>query len=389
VHVLYLIDSLIGGGAERSLASLAPEYARLGIQLDVAYLYERDNVCAPALRAAGAEVFSLAGGYGRVGAIGRMARLVAQRRPDLVHTTLFDADVVGRVASLANRVPIVCSLVNAAYGPEQAANPAIKPWKLRVARGIDAMSAKRVVRFHAVSTSVAVVMSRRLRIDRGRIDVIARGRDPEVLGRRTAARRTAAREQLGVGADEALVLGVGRLEYQKGFDVLIDAFATIHRAIPRARLFVAGRDGSAASALRSSIRRLELSGAVTLLGDRSDVAELLCAADVAAFPSRWEGSPGAVLEAMALEAPIVASDIPSMREVFGDTDSQTLVTVDDAGSLARAIVWTLSEEEVGTRMGLARARFLERYTIGRSASGMLEFYRRALEAAGRGRARRT
>ncbi|HET9730958.1 MAG TPA: glycosyltransferase family 1 protein, partial [Acidimicrobiia bacterium] len=75
MRVLYLIDSLIAGGAERSLAALAPEYLARGIDLHVAYLYERDNVWKPAIEAAGANAVSLAGSGGRVQSIRRAVRL--------------------------------------------------------------------------------------------------------------------------------------------------------------------------------------------------------------------------------------------------------------------------------------------------------------------------
>ena len=77
--------------------------------------------------------------------------LVRSWRPDLVHTTLFDADVAGRVGARLGGVPVVSSLVNVAYGPEQRANPALKPWKLEVARAADRGTALLARRFHARS----------------------------------------------------------------------------------------------------------------------------------------------------------------------------------------------------------------------------------------------
>jgi glycosyltransferase involved in cell wall biosynthesis len=377
VHVLYLIDSLIAGGAERSLAALAPHYARLGVRLDVAYLYERDNVWLPALRAAGAETVSLAGGGGRLGLIRRSARLLRERRPDVLHTTLFDADVTGRVASIGTRVPVVCSLVNAAYGPEQLADPALARWKVRAAQLVDLTTARRVTRFHAVSESVADAMAPRLKIPRTRIDVIPRGRDPEALGEPTPARRAAVRAALGAGPHDCLLLAVGRHEYQKGFDVLLHALAAVRDARPEVRLLLAGRTGAATAALEQLVASLGLGGAVELLGFRSDVADLLCAADAFVSASRWEGSPGGVLEAMALEAPIVATDIAPVREVLGDSGGAVLVPVDDAKALAAAVTAVLGDPRTGDRARAARERFRERYTIDRVAEQMVALYERA------------
>ena len=183
---------------------------------------------------------------------------------------------------------------------------------------------------------------------------------------------------LGIGADAALVLAVGRHEYQKGFDVLLRAVAQLRGRRPDVRLVVAGRSGGSTAELESLIRDLDLAEVVELLGVRDDVPELLCAADVFAFPSRWEGSPGAVIEAMALEVPIVASDIAPIREVGGNTECLQLVPADDASLLADAILATLGGIGNATRVAAARTQFLTRFTIDRVAEEMIAFYSRAL-----------
>jgi glycosyltransferase involved in cell wall biosynthesis len=106
----------------------------------------------------------------------------------------------------------------------------------------------------------------------------------------------------------------------------------------------------------------------------------LCAADVFAFPSRWEGSPGSVLEAMALETPIVAADIAPIREVTDGDACARLVAVDDATALARGISSALDGEGVPARVAAARERFTTHYTIERVAEEMVAFYSRALGA---------
>jgi glycosyltransferase involved in cell wall biosynthesis len=299
-----------------------------------------------------------------------------------VHTTLFESDVAGRIASLGTSVPVVSSLVNVEYGPEQAAASNIVPWKLRAAQVLDAATARIVVRFHAVSHDVARVMSKRLLIPRERIEVIPRGRDAEELGRRTAERRRRARGELGATDGERLVIAVARHEFQKGLDVLLEAFREVSIRVPGSRLAIAGREGGQTDALRVLSDRFALGDRARFLGSRGDVPELLCAADAFVFPSRWEGLPGAVLEAMALEAPIVASDIPPVREVVGHRDLALLVAPERPDELARAIAETLLHpDEAAARARAARQRFLERFTLDRTAEAMLAFYERAAAAA--------
>lgn len=382
VHVLYVIDSLdASGGAESSLAAIAPHLVARGLVLDVAYMHERRGL-HDRLREAGATIFSLAGPR-RTGAR-RVAELARHRKPDLVHTTLFEADVIGRVGALLAGVPSVTSLVNTSYGPDHVGDPAMHRWKVRAAQVVDAATATAAVRFHANSREVADVMARRLLIRRQRIDVIPRGRDALALGRRTPERAERTRAALGVAPTTPLVLAVARHERQKGLDVLIEALPSALGRRPDIQVVIAGREGNQTGHLRSAIGRLGVDHAVRLLGFRDDVADLMVAADVLVVPSRWEGLPGVLIEALALEAPIIATDIPCIREVVGPVRETlaTLVAPDRPAELARAILDTLENSSAAADRGQrGRARFVGCFDIGGVADRTVEFYERSLQVA--------
>lgn len=378
MRVLYLIDSLSGGGAERSLAALAPQYLTRGVQLEIAYLHSRPGLEVE-IDAPGVGLHCLKGRGGRTEAVAYARRLVRRLRPTLIHTTLFEADIAGRVAGALTRTPVVSSLVNVAYGREQMSDPNLKRSRVRGAQLLDALTARRVVRFHAVSAHVADVMSRRLRIPRERVDVIPRGRDPVKLGTRNPERRSRVRADLGIGDDTPLVLAAARQEHQKGLDVLIQSWPLVLARIPQAQLLLAGRHGNRTDALESAIKDLGLHDSVRFLGPRGDVPDLLCAADAFAVPSRWEGLGGIVVEAMALEAPIVASSIPALNDLLSDGVEGSLVEPEDPIALAAALVQLLTDREGAADLAArARARFIERYTIDRIADEMIAFYERAL-----------
>jgi glycosyltransferase involved in cell wall biosynthesis len=377
LHVLYLIDTLRPGGAERSLAALTPHYRDLGIKLDVATLVDTDGI-QEELKAGGAELFSVGPGGGRVGQARRFAGLVRARRPDLVHTTLFESDVIGRVGARAARTPVASSLVNEAYGPEHAAEPGIRESRLRAAQALDALTARATVRMHAVSERVSEIMSRRLMYPRARIDVIPRGRDPLVLGRRTTARRERVRGALGVAPPTMVVLAVARQEPPKDLGTLVKAFARVRAVQTGSHLYIAGRPGSATSKLECAIAELELGSSVTLLGERADVADLLCAADVFVLSSRREGMPGSVIEAMALETPIVASDLPQVREIASD-GCAVLVRAGDVDGFTRAILDCENHRDsTKRRVECAYTTFAEHFTIADTARRMLGFYERCM-----------
>jgi glycosyltransferase involved in cell wall biosynthesis len=156
---------------------------------------------------------------------------------------------------------------------------------------------------------------------------------------------------------------------------MLRAMPAILDAAPGVRLFVAGSPGRQSRELDHLRDSLSLRDAVDFLGPRTDVYDLLAAADVFVLPSRREGMPGALLEAMALEAPVVASDIDPVREVVAG-DMAFLVPPGDPSRLAQAVVGILDDRSAAvTRALRALDRFEASYTIERSATGMIEFYR--------------
>jgi glycosyltransferase involved in cell wall biosynthesis len=377
VHVLYLIDSLVPGGAERSLAALAWEYRQRGLRLSVAYLHGRPGLQTELL-AAGSELFPLhASGF--PGWIAEARSVARTLRPDLIHTTLFQADVVGRVAGLAARVPVVSSLVNPEYGREQLADRNLRAWKVRAVQAVDVVTARNVARFHSLSAYVADLMAPRLLVPRSRIDVVPRGRDPEHLGERTPERAAEARASVEIDGETPLVVAVARQEYQKGLDLLLSAMPHLLKEAPDTMLLVAGRPGRLTPVLHAQIAELGIADAVRFLGVRTDVSDLLCSADAFVCPSRWEGFGGALIEAMALRAPVIAFDIPAIREVLGDETHAEIVRPRSPEALAQGIASTLHDRGAARdRAERARLRFLDRFTVAAVADGMISFYERAL-----------
>ncbi|HEX6230669.1 MAG TPA: glycosyltransferase family 4 protein, partial [Actinomycetota bacterium] len=228
---------------------------------------------------------------------------------------------------------------------------------------------------------------RDLRIDTDRVTVIERGRDPERLGEPSTERRARARRGLGLGPDAAVLVTVGRQEYQKGQWHLLEAMPQVLAAFPNAQLLVAGRTGNASARLGQTMRRTCPNGRVTFLGHRDDVPEILAAADLFVFPSLYEGLGGALIEAMALGLPIVASDLPAIREVVEAGRNAVLVPPGSSADLAAAIGALLADEARRTSMGpRSRWIFEERFTLERSATRMVQLFER-VAAEGRRRNR--
>ena len=383
MKVLYVISVLAPAGAEQSVLAMAPALTERGVDLELAYLRDRPGT-ADLLAATTARVVSLVGEGGPGARARRVFRLARSRRPDLIHTTLTEANVTGRLVGAATRTPVVSSLVNVTYGPEQLAAPDRTRGGIRMRHLLDLLTARSVVRFHSVTELVADVMAPRLRIPRDRIDVVPRGRDPVHLGVRSQERRQRVRRALGVAQGERVIMVAARQDYQKGLDVLLEAMPEVLAARNDVRLLMAGRPGSQTAELEEVLTRNRLGDRVSFLGLRSDVPDLMCAADVFAMPSRWEGMGGVLLEAMALEAPVVTSDLPTLREALPDEGYAWFVPPGRPEPLAAALLEALADPaEAARRAARARERFFERFTVDRVADGMLRFYRRAMEEAGR------
>jgi glycosyltransferase involved in cell wall biosynthesis len=141
-----------------------------------------------------------------------------------------------------------------------------------------------------------------------------------------------------------LAVNVGRLAPQKGQLMLVEAFATVLETVTDAHLAIVGREGESSAEVAAAIDRLGLSASVTLVGHTTRVADYLSNAHVFVFPSLMEGLGTAVLEAMAVGAPVVAFDIPPVREATVDGRFGTLVPVGDIAGLSSELTRHLIAE---------------------------------------------
>jgi glycosyltransferase involved in cell wall biosynthesis len=181
-----------------------------------------------------------------------------------------------------------------------------------------------------------------------RVSVLLNAIDPLMFRRRTGDVAHVRRE-LGLDEHDVVIGSVGRLERQKRFDLLLDAFAQVRRSFPSLRLVIVG-DGSLRDTLAAHAGRLGLGESCVFTGHRDDVAELHHAFDLFVQSSEYEGTPNAVLEAMALETPIVATDVGGSRELAFPGVHALIVPPHDVAALVSAIEGSLADR------GAARAR---------------------------------
>lgn len=374
MRILYVIDSLAPGGAETSLAAMVPGFVRGGLDLHVLSLGPRLDL-GPAIEQAGGTVHAHRSA-GRLQNVREVLNVARRTRPDLLHTTLFESDVAGRAAAWRLGLPVSTSIVSDSYGPAHYAHH--NRAKLHVARTLDAVTAVYATRFHAISTAIADSVSPRLGIPRHKVDVIPRGRDPHAFAFQPPDLRERTRHELGLPASVPVIVSIGRLEPEKGHRHLLAALPIVAEEHPDVVTLIAGKDGRSAVELRSLAG--DMPNEVRFLGHRADVAGLLAAADVFCFPSEREGLGGALIEALAVGCPIVASRIPTTLEVLsaGGSSIGTVVDAHDPAELGRALSRSLRGDEDTRHLAReGRRRFEESYSINSVVLRMIGFFERA------------
>jgi glycosyltransferase involved in cell wall biosynthesis len=369
-HRVVLVTNGLGcGGAEAQLLRLARMLAARGDEvgiLSILPVVECSEAEGLAVPVATLDLGPIALG---ARAISSGARILREWAPDTLISFVYQANVLGRISGRLAGVPtIVSSIRNEQFGART---------RELVLRGTDHL---------ATLTTTNSTRAARSLIDRGvvpadRLVVVPNGVDTN-LYRSSVSRRAEVRATLGLRDDEFLWLSVGRLHDQKDHASLIRAIAQLARSRPA--LAIAG-DGPLLGALEALAARLRIDPPIRFLGRRTDVPELLSAADGLALSSAWEGSPNVVLEAMAAAVPVVATDVGGVSELVRSGETGFVVPPRDshALSIAMGLVMALPIE-ARRNMGAWARDLVER---GHSLDAMRGCWFATLERCGAGSCR--
>lgn len=210
----------------------------------------------------------------------------------------------------------------------------------------------------AVCGAVADTLVRDYEVERARVRVVPNGADlPDEAAELPGARQW--RERFGAALMRPLWVVLARLEEQKGHAVLFDALAEVRKRGLDFTLAVAG-DGSLRGALEERARQLGIESRVHFLGSLDDPGPLLAAADAFVLPSKWEGLPLALLEAMARSRPVVASAVGGVPEVIEHGENGWLVPPGDVTALAEALELFHRKSDRAMRLGRAAGERVRR-----------------------------
>ncbi len=318
--ILYILDTFETGGAEKSLLDIAMHNHEV---VSVFVTLYQGNQLAETAQKAGIKVIAL--NRKEKYAFGKIAQLllpiVREEQPDIIHATLFRADIVARKLKKYFSIPLVSSLVNNSYVAERYQKLSfIGKLKLNYIQQLDAKTAKKVDFFVSNSQTIKDSNAKALRLDLDKIKVIYRGRELSKFTSITSQQIEETKNTLGISSTTFVLLNVSRLLDRKGQLDLLKAINEVRKTNLSLKLLIAG-EGFYRSILEEYIQENDLSAHVTLLGNREDVPVLLQLADAFVFPSHYEGLPGALIEAMMAKKTIICSDIPENKECVSDKEA--------------------------------------------------------------------
>ncbi len=364
MKIALLIESDGPGGAESVVLALADALREAGAEVIAVVLAGRGGWLSSRLMDAGHPVHmpTLARPIDPLFAL-NLARWARVHGIDVMHAHEFTMAFYSGIAGMLSGIPHVITM----HGGTRYA----EAFRRRVALRF---SARRASALAGVSESTCSHLAEAVRIPRSQVEYIPNG----IPGR--TGDRDSSRGQLGLDSAERFILAVGNLYAVKGHDILIDAAALLLREtdLPPWRIGIAGR-GDEETRLRRRIHDAALDERVHLLGLRDDIPDLLAAADCWVMPSRSEGLPMALLEAVFAKVAVIATAVGGIPSVIKQDQTGLLVPRENPQALAKAMADLLRNPEPGKiRAQTAYSEAYHQYGITAMRDAYLALYGRAI-----------
>jgi glycosyltransferase involved in cell wall biosynthesis len=375
-RVLFLTSSLSSGGAENHLLNLCRLMKSKGHETAVCTFSSKEDGLESSLLLEGIELNRVAidslSDIFFPGKISSLKRIVERFDPDILHAHLFHGEVLAWIASHFTRVPMLAT--------RHSSGLEFKGW-----RGLIAGLMRRRVRALIAVSRGAADEARDLGYGERDIHLIPNAIDTDrfrPLGDdERRRRRTALLEEFfpGVAETTPIVGAVGRLKPVKNFHLLVKLAVRFGAeggpaVAPR---FVVFGDGPQREYLSRLIEEQNAGDAIALAGHSDRLEQVYPLFDLFVLPSRSEGTPMALLEAMSCRVACIASDVGGMGEAIGDAGMT--VRSDDESGFASAIHDLIDQSQLRAELGRrARVRIMERYDIHAWGESILEVYRSML-----------
>jgi glycosyltransferase involved in cell wall biosynthesis len=384
MHVIHLIEALGPGGAERLLYTNLKHFDPERVRSTVITVYPHATHWLEPITALGVSVVSLNCGSVREipKGIRTLRTWLLANQPDLIHSHLWAANIIGRVAGRLTGTPVISSVHNPDHEAEAWADGSnVGLTKRRMVRGLDRWTAHLGSdRLIAVSEYVRQSANRHLRVSLDSIELVYNPIDTDLLQAAPAKGRAELLRECGLPADSLILLNVARVSPQKGLLYALRALPSILERYPAAHLVSVGAtDPSWLAQLEREATTLGVTEHFHVLGGRRDVIDFLRACDVFIFPSLYEGLGIALIEAMAAGCACVASSAGPIPEVISDGEDGILVPPARPEAIAAAVCRLLENESLRVRLGKAASQTaFSRFQPQKSADALTRIYESVL-----------
>jgi glycosyltransferase involved in cell wall biosynthesis len=319
IRVAFCITELDPGGAERALFEVVTRLDPADWEVRVYCLGAETDLSRQLQHRGIATVCFGVRRWYQVGVLFRLTRALRAFQPEVLQTFLFHANILGRLAGWWAGVPVIFSGLRVA---ERG-----KRWHLWLDRWTNRLVSLNV----CVSEGVRQFAVSDGGLSEQKLRVIPNGVDAE----RFASATPVDLSRFGIPGGAWTLVTVGRLTVQKGHDELIGAVAPLLVDDPRMHLLIVG-EGPERVTLEWLSDSLGVSGQVHLSGFQGEIPGILKSCQAFALPSRWEGMPNALLEALAAGLPCIATDVEGVREILG-SEAGLIVAPGDGVALRRAV----------------------------------------------------
>ncbi len=316
-------------------------------------------------------------------AVIRIKRIIREQGIHLIHTSNYEADMIGGLAARYSGIPAVSTLTNISREPERLIdNAVINRSKMILAESIHGLILRRCyVSYVAISETVKESAIRSFGLGADKFRVIYRALSSNWFHTQGNRNLAHSKDELGVSGSYPIILNVGRLVPQKGQRYLIEAISKCSMEFPNIRLLIVGQ-GFLLQSLLELRDSLDLQHNVSFLGSRNDVRDLLELSDLFVFPSIYEGFGNAWLEAAASGKPCILSDIGALREGLTADYSGIFVPSRDSKTLARAILDLAHSPEQAKQLGSNAAREVkERFRVSATITQLEALYEDVIRPA--------
>jgi len=364
IRIVFCITELDPGGAERALTQLVLNLERDEWEPHVVCLGPRGHF-AEVLESAGVPVHCLnaTGVFSLPRVLFQLTREIRRLQPAVVQTFLFHANILGRIAAKLAGVKVVVSGLRVAERRNS--------WHGRIDRWTNGLVVSNV----CVSQGVAEFSRRVTGLDPAKLVVIPNSVDSD----RFAGAPAADLSLFDIPKGSKVFISVGRLDRQKGFDVLIDAVSLLN-PLPSDVYFLIVGDGPDFEKLRLQIAQSKLTRQIRLAGRREDVPQLLKASLALILPSRWEGMANVVLEAMAAGLPVIATQVEGISELVQHGITGLVVASEKPVELKSAINHLLTHPDfIAAAAKNSEALVKKEFTTKASTDAYCNLYRQWLE----------